>query len=776
MDSTISPAPAPNRSNQLIHETSPYLLQHAGNPVDWFPWGPEAMEKARREDKLIFLSIGYSTCYWCHVMERESFENEAIARVMNERVVSIKVDREERPDLDEIYMTATQLLTGHGGWPMSVWLEPEKLRPIFAGTYFPPEPRHGLPSFEQVIAGIDDAWRRDRTALLKNAERLANAVRETVARRQAPVLVGAREVSKAVNMLMRSYDREHGGFGNAPKFPQPAYLDLLLAAREFIEEEARKDVDNAVRHTLERMAMGGMYDQVGGGFHRYSTDAKWLVPHFEKMLYDNAQLAPIYARASILFADRYFAQIARETLVYALREMRDPDGGFWSAQDAEVDAREGRNYLWTREELGEALERAGRSDLTELATQSFGLDLGTNFSDPHHPAEKPSNVLFLVERPEALAARFGRSEQEFVRDLAEGKRVLLEHRDCRPQPATDDKVIASWNGLMIAAMAEVGRILNEPLFIESAGRAARFILEKMRGAAGGLLRTWRRGEAKVDGFAEDYAATIRGLLALDRANGGGGPWLDTAIELHETARGLFADPAGGWFDTREGQADLFVRARSIYDGALPSATGVMLHNLLELFQRTGDSQYLEEAVKALHSISAVLHDQPLATAVSAAALIHMVDRYEDQLRQGPPSPQTAIDGVRVKADRAEIRVGAEGSEMLTIEIEVPAGSHINAHEPGDARLFGLLVHMTDGEGVVATAAYPPSENWRDIGVHTGRIQIPVTFEKIGVVTGEPRITVRWQACTESECMQPRETVLPVRLIVEDARNAVRFNG
>jgi uncharacterized protein YyaL (SSP411 family) len=387
------PGDAP--ANRLSRETSPYLLQHAHNPVAWFPWGDEAIAEARRRDVPIFLSIGYSTCYWCHVMERECFESEEIARQMNDRFVCVKVDREERPDLDDLYMTATQLLTGHGGWPMSVFLEPQGLRPFWAGTYFPPEPRHGVPSFPQVLDAMSRAWTERRGEVLEQAASVAEGVRQHMVSEEAPVGLGLPQVTEAGRDLLKRFDRVHGGFGGAPKFPQPVFLEFLLDLRAAAADDATRDaIDQAVRRTLDRMAIGGVFDQVGGGFHRYSVDERWLVPHFEKMLYDNAQLAQVYARAAVVYSDDFYATIARRTLDYALREMTSSEGAFYSAQDAEVDGREGGNYVWTPEEIRAALppEDAG------FAIKVYGADAGPNFRDPHYPDSSSTNVLFLRER------------------------------------------------------------------------------------------------------------------------------------------------------------------------------------------------------------------------------------------------------------------------------------------------------------------------------------------------------------------------------------------
>ncbi|MEL6797226.1 MAG: thioredoxin domain-containing protein, partial [Planctomycetota bacterium] len=370
----------PEHTNRLIHSTSPYLLQHAHNPVDWYPWGDEAFAAARQRGVPIFLSIGYSTCYWCHVMERESFESEATAAVMNERFVCVKLDREERPDVDDVYMTATQAMTGRGGWPMSVFLEPESLKPYYCGTYFPPTPRHGMPSFEQLLIGMSDAWAERSDDVVLQANRLGEAVAEQLVSRDQPVMIGAEQVQQAVGTLLKIADMQHGGFAGAPKFPQPAYIDFLLEVRDASDEPTRQAIDRVVTLTLDQMIMGGIHDHVGGGFHRYSVDAFWTVPHFEKMLYDNGQLAATYARAARIYGNADYRRAATRTCDYIIREMTSPDGGFFSAQDAEVDSREGLNYLWTPDEVRAVLSAAD----ADFAIERFGLDAGTNFQDPHH--------------------------------------------------------------------------------------------------------------------------------------------------------------------------------------------------------------------------------------------------------------------------------------------------------------------------------------------------------------------------------------------------------
>ncbi|MEO1512228.1 MAG: thioredoxin domain-containing protein, partial [Planctomycetota bacterium] len=545
--------------NRLAHSTSPYLLQHKDNPVDWHEWGPEAFGLARSRGVPIFLSIGYSTCYWCHVMERESFEDDETAGVLNAGFVPVKVDREQRPDVDELYMAATQILTGHGGWPMSVFIEPEALRPFWAGTYYPKEPRHGLPSFTQVLGGMSDAYANKRGDVLAQAERLAEAVAEHLAERPGPVAVGPSQVTAVVGALLQSHDRVEGGFGGAPKFPQPVYLEMLLDAREAAADDATRDaIDAALRLTLDRMALGGLFDQAGGGFHRYCVDATWTVPHFEKMLYDNAQLASVYGRAAALYGDAFYGGIVERTLWYVEREMTAPGGGLYSAQDAEVDGREGLNYLWTDEQAAGVLTEG------ELGVAREHYPLGEpNFTDPHHPEDGPTTVLRLAERPADPAALEGVNAR------------LYEARQDRKQPHLDDKVLVSWNAMMISVLPP-----------EPAARAAGFVLGQMRDEGGRLFRSWREGRADGDGVLEDYAAMISACCRLREVGAGGSDgvrdWLGEARALAEVVERDFAAGDGGYYDTRAGREDLFVRTRATYDGAIASGNALMLHALLDL--------------------------------------------------------------------------------------------------------------------------------------------------------------------------------------------------
>jgi uncharacterized protein len=754
-------------TNRLIRSSSPYLLQHAHNPVDWYEWGEEAFLAAREQDKLIFLSVGYSTCYWCHVMERECFENEDIAQLMNEHFINIKVDREERPDVDDIYMTAVQLITRQGGWPMSMWLEPKSLKPVVGGTYFPPEDSYGRPGFPSVLNQLAEAWRERRGQVVKQAEQIATAVTEVLSQQPPIVPLGHEQVEQAVAMLMRQYDRNHGGFGSAPKFPTPVNLDLLMdVAWE------RDDVREAATHTLNRMATGGMYDQIGGGFHRYSVDEKWLVPHFEKMLYDNGQLALTYTKAFELTGDAFYERVLRRTLEYVLREMTDDSsgGGFYSAQDAEVDAREGLNYLWTADEVRDVLKRAGLHEDVDFTLEVYGFNRGTNFLDPHHPHDEPKNVVYLIDHPDTLASLLQISEQEFFTRLDRINEVLLAARSRRTQPRLDDKTITGWNGLMIAGFAEAARVLNEPRYLEAAKRAAAFVRQSLRTEDGGLCRTARNGKPGPHAVLEDYAFFAHGLLALHRATDER-EYLDHAIELIEAARERFQDEqAGGLFDTLEDQHDLFVRTKGHYDGATPCGNSVMMLNLIEVTDRTGDERYLDEAARSLRAFSGFISQQPTGLTVSVRALHEMLLRTPELVAGGETQADASAERspVAVSIEPGDLQFDESGTAGLEVTLSIQDGYHINAHEPGIDELVPLTIDL-DGN-VDATPHYPRGERLNGaafadepVSVHTGQVRVPVTIERTGDMPERLRLMVTYQACTDEACLSPRTEVAQVRV-------------
>jgi uncharacterized protein YyaL (SSP411 family) len=768
--SAAGPPSGPTRSdeavhaNRLINETSPYLLQHARNPVDWYAWGPEAFAAAREADKPIFLSVGYSTCYWCHVMERESFENAEIAAIMNEHFISIKVDREERPDVDDIYMAATQIFTqGGGGWPMSVFLEPATLKPFVAGTYFPPHDTPQRIGFSSLMERVADVWASQREGVQRQADQIAALVVQQLSTPARPQPVGEVQVEQAAAQLLGIYDEQDAGFGRGGnKFPMPAYLDLLMGAA-WQRDEVRK----AVLHTLDRMALGGMYDQIGGGFHRYSTDARWLVPHFEKMLYDNGQLASTYAAAYELTGDVFYAEIVRETLEYVLREMTDESGAFLSAQDAEVNAREGGNYIWVEDEVRAALADAGMADDIDFTLAVYGFGLGTNFRDPHHPEDGWKNVVFLPDRPERLAEDHGLAMDAFNQRLNRVNKALLAVRDRRDQPGTDDKVLAAWNGLMIGGFADGGRVLDEPRYLDAARRAAEFVLTTMRDDEDGLLRTYRVDKARVAAFLEDYALMIRGLVALHRATGEG-RWLTAAGELAAQARQRFRDEAGGgYFDTLPGQDDLFVRTKTTYDGAVPCGNSVMLNNLLDLYELTGADAYLDEAQATLEGLSGAVTASPVSSALTTLALARLADGHPKRLAAAAAATPVAPGPVEVDVNPATVQLAAGAPAQLGLTLRIGEGYHINAHEPGPPTLIGVSVRVVGAEGVTAHPEYPPGELYHgEIRIHQGTVTLPVRLERTDRVTGTPKLAVSYQVCTDRVCLAPTTEVLPVEIVVD----------
>ncbi len=580
--------------NRLAEETSPYLQQHAGNPVDWHPWGAAAFAEARAADKPVLLSIGYAACHWCHVMAHESFEDEATAALMNDRFVNVKVDREERPDIDSIYMQAVQAITGHGGWPMTMFLTPDGA-PFFGGTYFPPEDRHGMPAFRRVLLSVSDAWRTKRDEVLRGAASLRGIYEGA----ETPPTAGERLTParwrETVRSLRHRYDARAGGFGSAPKFPQPQLLDTLLRLW------ARTDDADAlamVRHTFAQMAGGGLYDQLGGGFHRYTVDAVWLVPHFEKMLYDNALLTRLAVHLWQATGDAGARRIAEDTVAWAAREMRDPAGGWYASLDADSEAVEGKFYVWSYDELVALLG----TDV-DVATRHWGVTPAGNFEG--------ENILHVAVPTDTLAAELGRPEREVRAALGRARTTLLEARERRPHPARDDKVLAAWNGLMLRAVADGARAFQDAAWREHALAAARFLRDEMvRG--GRAFRTWRKGVAKIGGYLEDHAALALGFIAvhqltLDRE------WLDQAFQLHARCVEQFWDDAhGAWFDTAADAEPLVTRPRDVADNAVPSGTSLAVELDLIVAVLRGDAESRRRAAYVLATLAEPMQRSPLA--------------------------------------------------------------------------------------------------------------------------------------------------------------------
>jgi len=595
--------------NRLAQESSPYLLQHQNNPVDWYPWGPEAIEKSQREEKPIFLSIGYSACHWCHVMEHESFENEAIAQVLNENFVPIKVDREERPDLDQIYMNAVQMLTGHGGWPMSVFLTPD-LKPFYGGTYWPPHSARGMPGFDQILAAVIDAWQNRRDQAFTAADQLTAELRNVgqVAIEGDVEQLNLSMLEAAGSHLRRAFDNTYGGFGQAPKFPHSMDLQLLARLAHRTGQQGPLDM---VRLTLDRMAAGGIYDQLGGGFARYSVDAQWLVPHFEKMLYDNALLSNAYLDAWLITGDPNYERVLRETLNYIIREMTDPAGGFYSTEDADSEGHEGLFYTWTPDEIDAVL----------------GDERGATFGRVYDVSDvgnfEGRNILNLPKTFDQCARILGRDRADLEAELAESRKKLFDARSTRVRPGRDDKIIVAWNGLMIDAMARAGAAFNEPEYVITAGEAANFILTRMRSENGRLLHTARHGVAKLDAYLDDYAALANGLVSLYEASFDE-RWINEAVSLMDVVLEQFSDTkAGGFFYTAEDHERLIARTKELTDSSTPSGNALAATALLRLSQLLGRTDYYNAAVGTFAAAVPLLERAPMA----AGQMLRALDRY-----------------------------------------------------------------------------------------------------------------------------------------------------
>ncbi|HZS04585.1 MAG TPA: thioredoxin domain-containing protein [Blastocatellia bacterium] len=576
----------PQFTNQLINETSPYLLQHAHNPVDWHPWGPEALAKAHEQSKPILLSIGYSACHWCHVMAHESFENPAIAQLMNENFINIKVDREERPDLDSIYMNAVQMMTGHGGWPMTVFLTPDQV-PFYGGTYYPPEDRYGMPGFPRILIGVAEAYRNRRGEILESADALLQQLGSLSEVQSGDGSLSVEIPDHAASDLLRRLDPANGGFGTKPKFPPAQTLSFLLRQHHRTGNETAL---RAVELTLDKMARGGMYDQLGGGFHRYSVDEKWLVPHFEKMLYDNALLSRLYLDAFLATGNEFYKRVTIETLDYVVREMTDAGGGFYSTQDADSEGAEGKFFVWTPEEV-EAL--LGEED-AKLFNRYFDVSRFGNF-------EHGTSILHVDDDVEAIAKLMQVTPERLAQAIERGKRTLFEAREKRTRPHRDEKILTAWNGLMMRSFAEAARALSRDDYREVAVKNAEFLLANLR-RDGRLLRTHKGGESKLNGYLEDYAFLIDGLLALYEATFDL-RWFTSARELAETMIGQFYDAEqGGFYFTSHDHEALINRTKDFMDNATPAGNSVATHVLLRLALLTGEDRYRQIAERTLQML------------------------------------------------------------------------------------------------------------------------------------------------------------------------------
>ena len=667
--------------NRLANEQSPYLLQHADNPVDWYPWGEEAFSAARDLDRPIFLSIGYATCHWCHVMEHESFEDEDVARLMNESFVNVKVDREERPDIDGIYMAVAQMATGHGGWPLTIVMTPDRL-PFFSGTYFPRESRFGRPGMLDLVPRIRELWQTRRDDLLTAAHETRDRLQSLAEADRSGRALDADTLSRGFQELELEYDQERGGFGRAPRFPTPHRLLFLLRFWR------RTGVDQALEmvvKTLDALRAGGIFDQVGCGFHRYSTDDQWLLPHFEKMLYDQALLVMAYVEAFQATGDASHARVAKQVLEYVLRDMTAPDGGFYSAEDADSEGEEGKFYLWTDEELRQVL---GESD-ADFAALVWEIRPGGNFVDEATGERSGTSIPHLAEPLQARAAELGLELSELEHRLDSVRERLLEHRSRRIRPLLDDKILTDWNGLMIAALAKAGGALDAPEYVESATRAAAFLWTTMQ-TDGRLLHRYRDGDADIEANLDDYAFFAWAEIELHQVTQDP-EHLRRAIVLTDSMLERFHDDAsGGLFFSPAGRPDLIVRQREAYDGAVPSGNSVALSNLLRLARLTAEAKYERAAGEISRAFSRTVGSHPSAFSMFLCGLEMVVDGGQELVIAGDPESEAVTE---------MLDVAGRGYEPHLVTILRPAGEDAR----GVTEIAPFLVEFRGEPGAEATA-------------------------------------------------------------------------
>ena len=720
--------PSPAHQNRLSGELSPYLRLHAHNPVDWYPWGEEALAKARREDKPIFLSVGYSSCYWCHVMERLVFADPDIAHLMNQFFVNIKVDREERPDIDDIYMTATQLMTGQGGWPNSVFLTPD-LKPFFAGTYFPPEDSHGRPGFPRVIQALHVAWQEKRQELEKQAEQISQSIARIHTTRAVSKKAEGNLLGKAIDHIEKRFDPVNGGLGTAPKFPPDHALNLLLTA--YLQNPQAKYLA-IVEQTLNHMARGGIRDHLGGGFHRYATDAQWRVPHFEKMLYNQAFLTHNLLRAYQITNKTAYRVAAEEILDFVSREMTDSNGGFYSAIDAETDAEEGAYYTWTEQDIRQILKKDADFFLSCYTLEPV-------------PGES-SGVIYKVDTDSALSVRHQIDATTLQARLSPLKEKLLHARAQRTRPLLDDKIITAWNGLMIGAYARAYEVLARADYLVAAQKAADFIHNNLRNVDGDLYRIYREGQHKGEAYQEDYAFLIDGLLHLYRATHST-RYLRDALSLSEQMHTAFWDTIdGGYFFTRD-QNEMIVRTKSFYDSALPSGNAVAMHVLWELRTLTQNPLYAQRALALTNSFAPLAENTP-------GALLHFIHGT-----MMASSPILAPDSL-VTASATVLSSDIANTIKVNVLLNITSGWHIQASNPTDDYLIPTRLSLDTGIAEIIQIDYPPTEDLlfpfaeHAIAVYTDSLNVPLTLSfKTRPQTLSLLLT--YQACDSTRCLSPQ---------------------
>ncbi len=735
----------PTFTNRLIFEDSPYLLQHAHNPVNWYPWGEEAFLEAKKQNKPVFLSIGYATCHWCHVMEEESFENKSIAKILNENFIAIKVDREQYPDVDETYMAAVMLMTGNGGWPMSSFLLPDS-RPFFGGTYFPPA------NFSELLSNISHIWHERKSEIIDQAEELSNAVKKSTSTQHAVQRLGRHSIQQAVNNILERYDAMNGGFTQAPKFPNEASLLLLLRTTHKTEQSLA--LKAALEHTLKAMAQGGIYDQIGGGFHRYSTDSQWLVPHFEKMLYNQAYLARVYTEAWRQFGDPLYARTARQTLDYVLREMAGENGGFFSATDADSEGEEGTYFIWTEKEIRELLN----VEDADFVIRLYGISKKGNFEG--------KNILFLPQSLVDIAQQENLELSVLFKKLDRINKTLRKTRQERIPPLTDNKIIVAWNGMLICALVEAADIFGDEKYLSAAVKSAEFLWHKQRTEQGGLLRVNLDGRASIGARQDDYAHFGEALLALYDISSEK-KWLDRAQQITDEMIVKFEDKESAAF-VMGNDPILFTQPKSTYDGATPSGNSVAVRLLSRLAARSGEFKYKNKANDVLETFSGAISEYPSSYAYMLAQL--------DELRNGEiGNKQYAARGaIKIKASIRQ--VGHQYS--LRLKLDIVKGWHINSNKPLHKELIATQVSIDLADGwKLVQIEYPTAKlkkldlDEQPLSLFQGNVQIkakllpknkPDPSRKLFPITA----SVQLQACNEQACLPPETVKLSITLIGE----------
>ncbi len=759
--SASEPAPGSPR-NHLAGEASPYLQLHVYNPVDWYPWGEEALSRARALDRPIFLSVGYSTCYWCHVMEKRVFSDPAIAKLMNESFINIKVDREERPDIDEVYMQATRLLTGSGGWPNSVFLTPEG-KPFFAGTYFPPEDDRGRPGFPKVLKSLASRWASEREQMVARAERVAASIQNNFggASTQSSDIEPDRLLERAVDALARSYDSQHGGFSSGTKFPSPHQLELLLAAHQRGLDPRALEM---LTKTLDEMALGGIHDQLAGGFHRYSTEPTWSVPHFEKMLYDNAQLLPLYARAHRVTGRGLYRRTAEDIARYLADEMTHPQGGLYSAQDAQVDGEEGASYVWTDAEIREVLG----PDLTSQLLSVYQL-----VPVERHASSGPGALRFRLP-VEAARKRLKLADTVALIDyFAPARRQLLAQRARREQPLRDDKILASWNGLAIRGLADAGVELRRPQYVDAAARAAHFVLKRLQDEEGRLRRSYIAGQTRESATLNDYAFLADGLIALYAATGDD-HWLRQAKRLADRMLADFEGPLGMGFFLSAEAGDLFVRPRVLTDGVIPSGNTMALKVLLDLSALTGDDRYLQAAERTRSALGPMFERAPQAvgTAIRALAVGPQLPAPPLARKTGTAEARPAPPLGRLPTGRDFVRPSVESvagaPSRRRVLLEISEGWHVNANPASLDFLIPTRVELAQREAGaprLSSVHYPtgsvfsPRFSLEPLAVYEGKVAIDVELPT--KQSKDAQLELTFQVCDETTCLPPETVSLPI---------------